>query len=129
MKPFKTTDLYNKIIEIAKQNPDTCYTDRVREICDCTYDLSQWVDLCEYVIHDEPACIVGVAMYEMGASIDTIKDMSQYGDIASVMKYADIRGTGEKLFIMDGMEDEISNIQAAQDTGVQWGKAVLEAVT
>lgn len=111
---IKTSELYAKVIEVAEKNPDVVYRDRAIEL--------SGVDPgdCEYALNGKPACLVGVALFELGLDIETLKDFDDsYGVIAEVIDAE--QGT---IFEVDSPIEDISVIQSAQDMGTSWGDSI-----
>ena len=120
MTAIKTTDLYNKIVEVANKNPNTIYPERVIELFDDPSKAFPYETFCNYVVNNKPACIVGVALHELGMSIDKLKELDDYyGGIGTVFEKIE-----ESVIECDGMESAIKNIQCRQDDGFSWGVCV-----
>lgn len=121
MTIIKTTDLYNKIVQIANDNPTELYRERSRRLFgDNGSGAFAGETFCNYVIEDQAACIVGVALNELGMSIDRLKELdNRYGAIGTVLVSLD---GGE--IECDGMEIEIRKAQLWQDKGMPWGECI-----
>lgn len=118
MPLIKTSDLYNKIVEVANKNPDVLYRDRVKEITgDRSFGESN--RLCFYQVNSQPACIVGVALHELGFSIRKLEKLDDnYGCIDTALRLENT------WFELDGRQEEIARIQMEQDEGHSWSEAV-----
>ena len=74
---------------------------------------------CFYVINDQPACIIGVALHKLGVSIDYLKKEGQ-GETYNYNAYVLLR----KLRASEAVLDIASKVQWDQDSGKDWGLAV-----
>lgn len=115
---IKVSDLHAKVIEIAKKNPDTIYEERVKEIHE-VYSGGT----CRYVINSTPACLVGVALSELGMSNQDLAKCDHVGSIRIV-----VHEFKDSIFEIDdySLLGELAGIQRQQDDGMSWGDAVKE---
>jgi hypothetical protein len=112
-----------RMIEITQEKFMSALRDAVAEKGDdYVYSrLDGYVGTCLYVHDDEPGCIMGNALHRMGVSLDQLGDKEGEG-ITSVLEYLHNRGIIGDYPSLD--LEKLSSIQAAQDCGSTWGKAV-----
>ena len=111
---IKTSDILNKVGEIAKNNPSLTYPDRMMEM-----GVEDIEDLpCLYVYNGQPACIMGMALNELGVDIDTLEKFDAEGEtIHGVIR------DNPGLIEDDGHISELDSIQKLQDVGYTFKRA------
>ena len=111
----------DQIKTIAAENPDHVY--------EAPADLATDLGRCLYVHYDEPGCIVGKALFDLGVSLG---DLTTFGDDARLGGGAPAESLLKELGIigcLDSASGRIQSIQSRQDRGIPWGEAVEGAIT
>lgn len=117
---IKTSALLAEVKRIQTDMPDVVYEQRFEELGG---DLSNGNALCMYAVKDNPGCIVGLALFNMGASLS---DLNKY-DLAEDAPSSDI-STVIQYFSEDFEYDDadaiiaLSRVQRDQDRAIPWGK-------
>jgi hypothetical protein len=112
-----------RMIEITQEKFMSALRDAVAEKGDgYVYSrLDGYAGMCLYVHDDGPGCIMGNALHRMGVSLEFLSSAEGEG-ITSVLEYLYCRGIIGDYSTLD--LERLSSIQAAQDCGSTWGKAV-----
>lgn len=111
---IKTSDILKKVGEIAKSNPDITYPHRMMDM-----GAEEVENLpCLYTYNGQPACIMGMALNELGVSIETLEDFDVAGETIRVV----IRDN-PSLIEDDGHALKLYSIQKLQDVGYTFEKA------
>lgn len=108
------TQVADRVRLIGEYEPDTVYFDMHQK------HYGGGSVECLYSLGDGPGCIVGKALYELGVSIETLRDLdAQDGGTKAI----EIPGT-----IIERDSDEamqyIQDVQYSQDSGSTWGEAI-----
>jgi hypothetical protein len=87
-------------------------------------------DRCLYVHGDTPGCIVGHALYNLGASIDLLRVMDN-ADESIIDAVYDLELVPAGVTMTDKALKFLAEAQMAQDTSAPWGRALetAEAMT
>lgn len=102
-----TAELWDEVVKVAAENPDYIYEH----------------DVCRYEMRGKPACIVGQAMYRLGASVDDLAGFDNHGAIGDlVVQRADVFDGSDKMALT-----ALGLTQASQDRLNPWGVAVESA--
>ena len=117
--PYVTTDLALQALEqaVAKRGESFVYTSRYLKESVCRY-----VDAPMGGGAFEPACIVGVALSELGWTTEEIKGIRNTNVLEMVAFTPRLEGDHEAFEIW-------MVAQKAQDGGQTWGQALAEART
>lgn len=115
---IKTSALLAEVKRIQADMPDVDYFDRLDDIMAKGYQEGVYGE-CVYVLNQEPACIVGLALYNLGVTIDRLYDYEASGNT----NIADIAQSFTNDFDIDSNAalSKLNNIQENQDSGVPWG--------
>lgn len=102
-----TAELWDEVVKVAAENPDYIYEH----------------DVCRYEMRGKPACIVGQAMYRLGASVDDLAQFDNHGAIGGVVRdCVDVFSSFDNVSL-----DALSRAQGYQDQREPWGVAVESA--
>lgn len=112
---IKTSEIFTKVAEIATTNPDITYQDRLIAM---DFDGEVEDAPCLYAYNGQPACIVGMALNELGMSIETLEKFDSAGETINAV----VRDHPD-LFQEDGCIDDLYSIQRKQDAGWSFKKA------
>lgn len=114
---ISTTDLLLEVNRIKRTMPGVIYLLRAKEILGHKPESGP----CKYSLDDRPACIIGLALANLGVSIDRLKDYDDPGGFGSSI--IEILEGFSNDFTVDRVSDmhKLSLIQNNQDRGVAWG--------
>lgn len=114
---IKTSDLLIEVTKVAEKNPDVRYRTRVKD-----FDPEYTTEYCRYEVAGNPACLIGVAMNNLGISVDllTQMDVALECGIAAVIRHFD------EVFKIDDQDaiTELQTIQNSQDNDFAWGESI-----
>lgn len=111
---IKISDLAAEVDRVAGENPDETYFKRAKEL------IGRDDVACRYQINGDPACIIGVALSNLGVSGQTLAEM----DNAMNSTIISIASSSVDLFEVDDKKalNYLDSAQANQDLGYEWGK-------
>lgn len=114
---IKISALLAEVKRIQADMPDVDYFDRLNDLMEG--DEEGVYGECVYVLNLEPACIVGLALHNLGVTIDRLYDYEAHGNT----NIADIAQSFTNDFDIDSNAalSKLNNIQENQDGGVSWG--------
>lgn len=118
---IRVSDLAAKVVEVGEANPYTSYPERYTDITGESYNYR---DACRYQVDGQPACIVGVALHELGVSIETL-DMFDHRPDSSI--YQLMRDYSGVYFELDDEVAQrfVSVAQGDQDMeDAKWGSVI-----
>lgn len=118
---IRVSDLAAKVVEVGEANPGTSYPERYTDITGESYNYR---DACRYQVDGQPACIVGVALHELGVSIETL-DMFDHRPDSSI--YQLMRDYSGVYFELDDEVAQrfVSVAQGDQDMeDAKWGSVI-----
>lgn len=117
---IKVSDLAAKVREIGEAHPDATYKGQFAAITGEQYLI---LISCKYQVDKVPACIVGIALSELGVSTDQLEmfDADQTTIEVTIEEYPDI-------FDVDDVNDAafVAAVQDAQDRQETWGEAIAQ---
>lgn len=114
---ISTTDLLLEVNRIKRTMPGVIYLLRAKEILGHKPGSGP----CKYSLDGRPACIIGLALANLGVSIDRLKDYDDPDDFGSSIIEI-LEGFPEDFAVdRDSDMSELSMIQINQDRGVAWG--------
>lgn len=115
MSDFTIKDIYERVIELGKEDPDFIYTDQMPYENDCFY-------LGADEKENGRPCIVGQAMIDLGADKDRMRTFNNNAADLYVREYLDIDHVD--LSNQDySYLARLKRIQKNQDAGFSWGLA------
>lgn len=118
---IRVSDLAAKVVEVGEANPGTSYPERYTDI---TGESCDYKDTCRYQVDGQPACIVGVALHELGVSIETLDMFDHRPDSSIYQLMRDYSGVYFELDDEDA-QDFVSMAQEDQDRGdAKWGSVI-----
>lgn len=118
---IRVSDLAAKVVEVGEANPYTSYPERYTDI---TGESCDYKDTCRYQVDGQPACIVGVALHELGVSIETLEMFDHSPDSSIYQLMRDYSGVYFELDDEDA-QDFVSLAQEDQDMGDRkWGSVI-----
>lgn len=110
---IKISELHEEVKAIQKDMPNVIYKDRLKEL-----SPDKAVSACLYSANNKPACIIGFALHNLGASITQLNDyddLSESGILEVVAHY------DEDFEIDDySLLEHLGRIQQDQDRGEEW---------
>lgn len=120
---IKVSELLNETIRVAKASPDTIYEDRKAMLGGAERTI--YPGACEYVTNNQPSCLVGVAMNNLGITIERLKTFDRCvglndTEIGTIIMYF----TDEFEVDDEFAKTELTKIQAYQDQGSSWGDSI-----
>jgi hypothetical protein len=129
MPKIKITDLKAKVEEVVEREPDAVYVERVKNILDLAPDEDRWElhGACQYQVSGKPACLIGVALSELGFTDEDLKDLDNDGD--RIKFVVTLNSDFKNRFDRDD-EQALNYLEAAQikqDGGEPWARALKEA--
>lgn len=116
---IKVSNLLIEVTKVATRNPDVKYLERVKQ-----FDPEYSASYCRYEVAGNPACIIGVALNNLGVSVD---ELTQF-DSALETGINGIIDDFTAMFEVDDRSavDDLKTIQNRQDNGWIWGESIAE---
>lgn len=106
-----TTNLIEKVREIAAVDPDYIYENPVGED-----SAGEEIETCVYVWKDKPSCIMGRALFAIGFA-DSYSDVWESTSVGSVLSELDVRPNPRQ-------EKWLMKVQIEQDSGTPYGRCI-----
>lgn len=116
---IKISALLAEVKRIQADMPDVDYFDRLDDLMSKGDEGGGEYGECVYVLNLEPACIVGLALHNLGITIDRLYDYEAHRNT----NIADIAQSFTNDFDIDSNAalSELNKIQENQDLGISWG--------
>lgn len=114
---IKVSELLVEVSKVATNNPNVKYRTRVKD-----FDPEYATTYCRYQVAGNPACLIGVAMSNLGISIDLLTQMDgafECGISAVIHYFTDVFEIDDKQAVKD-----LLTIQNCQDLNYTWGDSI-----